>query len=100
MPSNQDAAATSQKRISLTTAKSVRSFVLPLAQIGRNNHILLAFSAVCKNIILKENSDVFRKSQGPGELYFLIQQSRISYKCENSQKVRHGLSCVKIISML
>ncbi len=95
MLSNQDAAAIAQKCIILTAAESVRSFWLPVAEIGRSDHILFDFSAICVNNILNENTDIFRKSQGPAALYFFIQQSYMTYKCENSQNDHHGLSSVK-----
>ncbi len=47
------------------------------------------------NNIFNENTDVFRKSQGPAALSFLFQQSYMTYKCENGQNDRHGRPSVK-----
>ncbi len=66
-----------------------------MAEIGRNDHILFAFSAICKNNILNENTDIFRESQGPAALSFLIQQSYMTYKCENGQNNHYGCCSVK-----
>ncbi len=38
--------------------------------------------------------DIIRKSQGPAALSFLIKQSYMTYKCENSQQNNHGLSSI------
>ncbi len=65
LPTKQDAAASLQKCINLTAAKSVWTSV---AEIGRNNHVYFAFSATYINYILDENTDIFRKSQGPDTL--------------------------------
>ncbi len=39
--------------------------------------------------------DIFRKSQGPAALSFLIQQSYMKYKYENGQNDHHSCSSVK-----
>ncbi len=65
----------------------------PVAKIGRNDHSFFAFYICMKNI-LNENAEIFRKSQGPAALYFLIQQSFITYKCESSWNDNHGHSSV------
>ncbi len=74
LPSKQDAAATEWKCINLTVAKSVWSFWRPLAKTDRNDHILFAFSTIYVNNIVSENTNIFRKSQGPTALYFFIQR--------------------------
>ncbi len=73
MWSNQDATASAQKCTNSTLAKSVRSFCLPVAEMGRNDHILFVFSAICINNILNfENTDIFRKIQESAALYFFF----------------------------
>ncbi len=67
-----------------------------MAEIHKDDHIVFAFSAICKNTILNENTDIFRKCQGPEALSFLIQQSYLTYKCENGQSNRHGCSSIKL----
>ncbi len=66
-----------------------------MAEIVGNDHILFAFSAICINNILNENAYIFRKSQGLAALYFLVQQSYMTCKCENGQNDSHGFSSVK-----
>ncbi len=63
-----------------------------MAKINRKDHIWFVFSAVGIINILNENTDIFGRSQGPAALPFLIQQSYMTYKCENGQNDRHGRS--------
>ncbi len=63
-----------------------------MAKIGRNDHFFFVFSAICINNIFNENVDIYRKSQGPAALLFLIQQSYETYKCENGQNDHRGHS--------
>ncbi len=58
-----------------------------MAEIGRNDHILFAFRAICINNIL---NDVFKKSGTSSTVFFLTEQSYMTYKCENGQNDRHG----------
>lgn len=61
----------------------------PMAEIGKNDHILFAFSVmyiyIYNKTVLDENIDTFRKSQVPAALYFLIQQNRCTHTFENGQ---------------
>ncbi len=65
-----------------------------MVETVRNDHILFPFSAIRINNIFNENTNVLGKSQGPVALHFSIQQSDMTYKCDNSQNDHHGLSGV------
>ncbi len=57
----------------------------PVTKKGRNDQIFLPFSSICLNNILNENRNIFKKSQGPASLQFIIQQSYMKYKSENGR---------------
>ncbi len=83
------------KCINLTAAKSVWSFWTSVAETGRNDHILFAFSAICINNILNETA-AFKS--GTSSTVILIQQSYLTYKCKKGQNDCHGLSSVNVTS--
>ncbi len=56
----------------------------------KSYYILFAFSAICINNILNENTDIFWKFRD--HQHCLIQLSYMTDKCENGQNDRYGRS--------
>ncbi len=60
-------------------------------KIGRNDHILFAFSAICINNILNGNTGIFRERSGTSSIV-IFDSTELHVK--NSPNGRHGLSGV------